>query len=387
MRITRITPIFVQRYLFVEIETDDGLVGTGECGAWGHLEAAAAAVEKFATYLVGKDPAPIEAHWNVMHRFGYFSGAAVCGAISAIDIALWDIKGQALGQPIHALLGGPVRDAARVYAHVKAATKEEMIAGALRRKEQGYTAIGHLNPFLDEDRGSRYFKTHARKIDDAVAVIAELREALGPDMDLCVEIHRRLTPPEAIAFAREIAPFRPMFYEDPIAPSSAEAMGRVADAIDIPVATGERFFSLHHFQAHIQRGALAFARVSVCLCGGLTGARKIAALAEAYDVRIVPHNPLSPISLLACLQLDAAIPNFAIQEYPLQTEPERPGGNSNALRGSGLVDWQPQVSDGFVEIPKGPGLGGALTELARDTAKVDRDIQMRPHVDGSVVDQ
>lgn len=387
MKITRLTPRFVDRYLFVEIETDAGLTGTGECGAWGHLEAAAAAMEKFATYLVGKDPGPIEAHWNVMHRFGHFRGAAICGAISAIDIALWDIKGQALGVPIHTLLGGPVRDSARLYAHVKASTKDEMIAAARLRKEQGYTAIGHLNPFLDEDRDSTYFKSHARKMDDAVAVIADLRSALGPDIDLCVEIHRRLTPAEAVTFAREIAPFRPMFYEDPIAPTSAEAMGRVAEAIDIPVATGERFASLYEFQAHIQRGALHYARVSVCLCGGLTGARKIAALAEAFDVLVVPHNPLSPISLMACLHLDAAIPNFAIQEFPLVTEPARLNGKDNTLRAASLVDWQAPVTDGFVAVPTGPGLGGRLVPDAAGVPKTPRGIRMRPHVDGSVVDQ
>ena len=387
MRITRIVPRFVDRYLLVEVETDAGLTGTGECGAWGHHEASAAAVDKFAAYLVGKDPAPIEAHWNVMHRFGHFRGAAVCAAISGIDIALWDLKGQALGVPIHALLGGPVRERARLYAHVKAPTREAMLELALARKAQGYTAIGHLNPFLDEDRGETYFQGHARKMDDGVAVIAELREALGPDIDLCVEIHRRLTPAEAVTFAREIAPFRPMFYEDPIAPTTPEAMGRVADAIDIPLATGERFCSLYDFQAHIQRGALDYARVSVCLCGGLTGARKIAALAEAFDVRVAPHNPLSPVSLLACLHLDAAIPNFAIQEYPLATLADAPGSDTDRLRGAALIDWQPETADGFVRIPTAPGLGGRLTGAARATPKVEREIRMRPHLDGSFVDQ
>ena len=154
-----------------------------------------------------------------------------------------------------------------------------------------------------------------------------------------------------------------------------------------PLATGERFFSLYQFQAHIQRGAIDYARVSVCLCGGLTGARKIAALAEAFDVRVVPHNPLSPVSLLACLHLDAAIPNFAIQEYPLVTLTADSDEATDRLRGAALVDWQPETVDGFVRIPSAPGLGGRLTDAARSTPKVEREIRMRPHLDGSFVDQ
>lgn len=390
MKIARVTPYLSDRYLFVEVETDTGLVGAGESGAWGHLEASKAAIEKYAAYLIGQDPAPIELHWHRMHRFGHFRGAAICGAISAIDVALWDIKGQALGAPIHALLGGPTRTRARVYCHVKAATREEMVARCLARRDEGYTAIGHLNPFLDEGRDALYHKSYAQKIGDAVAVVAELRAALGPQIDLCIEIHRRLGPAEAIAFAREIAPFRPLFIEDPVPPSSAEAMGRVADRIDIPLATGERFVSLYEFQAHILRGALSYARVSVGLCGGLTGARKIAALAEAFDVQVIPHNPLSPVALAACLHLDAAIPNFAIQEYPTANPGYDGNGalnGSEALRGARLVDHAPRAEAGYVGIPCGPGLGVALTDAGRSAPALARPVRMRGHLDGFVVDQ
>ena len=386
MRITAIRPVFADRFLFVMIETDAGVVGTGESGAWGHLPASATAMETFAEYLVGHDPGAIEQHWNVMHRFGHFRGAAIAGAISAIDIALWDIKGQVLGQPIHALLGGPTRNRARLYAHVKAPTCERMIEIALERKARGFTAIGHVNPFLDEDRSRAYFQTHARKIADGVRVVAELREALGDDVDLCIEIHRRLTPPEAVVFAAEIAPFRPMFYEDPIPPGATEAMGRVADGIGIPLATGERFHSLGEFQAHISRGALDYARTSIALCGGITGARKIAALAEAHAIAIVPHNPLSPVSLAAALQLDAAIPNFAIQEYPLSGDQDDPQAEPR-LRGADLVSREIEVRDGFATIPTAPGLGLALSADAERAPRVRRALKMRQHLDGHVVDQ
>ena len=392
MKITKVTPQLIDKYLFVEIETDAGLTGLGESGAWGHLEASKTAIEKFGDYLAGKDPGPIEHHWNIMHRFGHFRGAAIIGAISAIDMALWDIKGQALNVPIHQLMGGPTRNKARVYGHVKAETPTEMVENCVRLKELGFTAIGHLNPFLDEDRDSPYFKPHVRKIDDAIAVVAAVREAVGNDVDLCIEIHRRLTPAEAVVFARELEPFRPMFYEDPIPPESQDAMARVADRIGIPIATGERFSSLYDFQTLLARDAVAYVRTSICLCGGLTGARKIAALAEAHNVQVVPHNPLSPVCLFAGLHLDASIANFAIQEYPTVGVGFEDAGTSSApgtaLAGEDVVTNVPTFRNGFVDIPTAPGLGVKLAENAASThPPFKRRVRMRPHADGSLVDQ
>lgn len=387
MKITRVTPILADRYLYVRIETDEGLTGYGESGAWGHLEASASALGKFGDYLIGKDPGAIEDHWGVMHRFGYFKGAAIMGAISAIDIALWDIKGQALGLPIHAVMGGPTRTRARVYCHVKATTTDDMVKKCVFMKERGFTAIGHLNPFLDERRDKTYYKSHARKISDAVETVARIREAVGLDVDLCLEIHRRLSPHEAIVFAREVEPFRPMFYEDPIPPTSYDAMARVDQRITLPLATGERFVSLHDFQTLFSRGAVSYARTSITLCGGLTGARKIAAMAEAHEIQLVPHNPLSPICLAASLQLAAAISNFAIQEYPTGGI----GDDADApleLRGTGLVDGLPTLRDGFLDIPVRPGLGMALIpDVEKHFPAEPRRVAMRRHADGSPVDQ
>ena len=387
MKITRVTPVLADRFLFVEVETDAGITGTGESGAWGHLEASAAAIAKFGDYLIGQDPGPIEHHWQTMQRFAHFTGAAIGGAISAIDIALWDIKGQALGQPINALLGGPMRTKARAYAHIKSPTAEGLVELAKLRRAQGFTAVGHVNPFLDEDRETAYFRAHARKIDDAVAVVAGLRAAVGPDMDLCLEIHRRLTPAEARTFAAEIASFRPLFYEDPIPPGAAEAMGDLAARLPLPVATGERFHAPHQFHSHFLAGAMDFARVSVCLIGGITGARKVAAEAEAFGIAVAPHNPLSPVSLAACLHLDAAIPNFAIQEYPLESGAAAGNGAGARLRGADLVDHLPEVHAGFIAVPERPGLGLRLTDLARAAEGVQRRVRMRRHIDGFVVDQ
>lgn len=384
MKITRVTPMFIDRYLYVEIETDDGLKGIGESGAWGHLEASAAAITKFGEYLVGLDPRPIERHWNVMGRAHHFTGAAITGAISAIDIALWDLKGKHLGVPIHELLGGQMRHSARLYAHVKGKTLEKQIERMLSLKAQGFTAIGHLNPFLDEPVGQLYYQAHARKMQDGVDNVRAFREAVGPDVDLCIEIHRRLTPPEAITFGRAIEPYFPMFYEDPMPPQSPEAMAFIASQIPIPIATGERFTSIYQFQTLLSLNAVQFLRPCICICGGITAGRKIAALAESFNAQIVPHNPLSPVSLAACLQLGAAIPNLAIQEYP-SANPDAEG--HGRLRGDNMVSGLPEPVNGFIAIPDGPGLGiELLPDAAKRFPQVTRPIEMREHRDGSVVD-
>jgi galactonate dehydratase len=384
MKITKIEPLMVDRFLLVRIETDAGITGIGESGTWGQLEASAAAIRKYAEYLVGRDPAPIEHHWNVMLRANHFTGGAINGAVSAIDIALWDIKGKALGVPVYELLGGKMRHKARLYGHVKGRTRSDLIKEAVRLKDAGFTALGHLNPLLDEDEKTPYFKTHVQKIEDAAETVRQLREAVGPSVDLCIEIHRRLTPPEAVALARAIEQYKPMFYEDPLRPNDPDAMAWVADHIHIPVATGERFISLYQFQTLLNRRAVAYLRPDVCLCGGITGAKKIAAMAEANDCWIVPHNPLSIVSTAACLQIAACIPNFAIQEYPTRT-PELDG--STEVLGEGLATGLADQIDGFIAIPDSPGIGLELVpDIERRFPARPRPIAMRPHADGAVVD-
>lgn len=387
-QIRKVEPLLVDRFLFVRVLTEGGLTGIGECGAWGQLEASAAAIQSFAGYLVGRDAGAIEDHWNVLQRFGHFRGAAIMGALSAIDIALWDIKGQALGVPIHALLGGPTRQRARLYGHVKAATVAEMVERCLELRARGFTAIGHLNPFLDEPREEPDFKAHARRMADAVACVQEVRAAVGLDVDLCLEIHRRLSPADAVVFGRAVEPLQPMFIEDPIAPGNPEAMAEVAAKLAVPVATGERFSSPGEFRTLLAQNGARYARVSVCLCGGITGGRKIAALAEAHGVEVVPHNPLSPVSLLACLQLAAAIPNFAIQEYPTSGDGWHMRSGSD-LRGHEFVrGLQPPDEEGFMAIPVTPGLGVTLDdEVLAARPALPRSIAMRRHRDGSPVDQ
>lgn len=387
MKITKVTPIHAGQFLFVRIDTDAGIHGVGEGGAWGHIEASGTAVEKFAGYLEGRDPAAIEHHWAVMHRFTYFQGLAVNAAISAIDIALWDIKGKALGQPVYQLLGGAMRDQARVYCHVYGKTIEAVLEELRRKKAAGFTAMGHLNPFLDEGEDQVYFKPHVRKMREAIENVRRMREVVGDEVDLCIELHRRLTPAEAVVFARGIEQYHPMFIEDPMRPEDQDAMARISDKIHIPIATGERFSTLYEFQALFARNGVDYARADLCLCGGITGARKIAANAEAHSVMMVPHNPLSPVGLAACLQLAAAIPNFAIQEYTTGFESGVMLSEEKHL-GHDMVDEVPLPVDGFVEIPQRPGIG---IDLVPDPVAVrpplSKPIVMRLHRDGSPVDQ
>ena len=379
MKITKIEPLLIDRYLFVKIYTDEGLTGLGESGAWGFLEASKSAIDQFSRYLLGKNPLNIEHHWQCMYRFSHFRGAAIMGAISALDIALWDIAGKYFGVPSYQLLGGKTRDKARVYYHVFGNTKQKLIDGIIDAKAQGFTAVGHLTPFLDESREIPYFKTHADMINDAIDTVRSYREAVGNSVDLCIEIHRKLNPAEAVVLARGIEQFHPLFYEDPILPDNFDAMGLVAERISIPIATGERFHSIHEFDMLLKRGAVQYVRPDVCLAGGISHSKKIAALAEANYVNVVPHNPLSPVSTAACIQLAACIPNFAIQELP---------NGENIPPKSEIVKSSLLVEDGFIIIPDSPGIGVELYEDAAEKYPPNiRKVETRLNSDGSIKDE
>ncbi|MSQ07876.1 MAG: mandelate racemase/muconate lactonizing enzyme family protein [Dehalococcoidia bacterium] len=380
MKITRVTPLMVDRYLLVTVETDAGITGLGESGAWGFLEASGAAIEKFGRYLVGQDPLKIEHHWQYMYRFSHFRGAAIMGALSALDIALWDIAGKHFKTPVYQLLGGKVREKARVYYHVFGETRDELVNGVKDAKKRGFTAVGHLTPFLDEDRAVPYFKTHAQKMAEAIDAVRLYREAVGNEVDLCIEIHRRLTPAEAVQLGLGIEKYTPFFFEDPVTPDNFDEMAYVADKINIPIATGERYTSLWEFEMALSRNAVQYVRPDVCLVGGISGAKKIAALAEARHVGVVPHNPLSPVSTAACLQIAACIPNFALQEYPIGED--RPP-KSDMVTGIAEHDGK-----GYLVISDRPGIGmdlkpGALTKAPMKP----REVTTRLHADGSVIDQ
>lgn len=382
MEITEIEPLRVGRWLFVRVHTDEGITGLGESGTWGYLEASESALETFSRHLIGQNPLEIEHHWNYLYRNCHFRGAAIMGALSAVDIALWDIAGKHYGLPVHRLLGGPTRDKARVYAHVKGETTDELSDGCKAAKDNGFTAVGHLNPLKDEPRDEPYFETHAGMVNDASDRVRRFREAVGNDVDLCIEIHRRLDPEQAIPLGRAIEEFTPMFIEDPIRPDNFDAMAQVADKVDVPIATGERIHTVQEFEMLLSRDAVHYVRPDVCMAGGISHAKKIASVAEAHNAKVVPHNPLSPVSTAACLQVAASIPNFAIQEYPYQH------GQESGERGRELLVEPIARTGGYLEIPTDPGIGVELDDDAiAERPWEPRELVTRLHEDGSVVDQ
>lgn len=395
MKIVDVRTVPVNRFMFVEIYTDTGIVGLGESGAWGFLDASKEAVLTMREYLIGQDPLRIEHHWQYMYRCWHFRGAAIMGAISAVDIALWDIAGQYYKAPVYGLLGGKCRDKARAYYHVGGKTTEEVVEQLKKAKADGFTAVGHLSPFLDRPRSEPYYESFAQKITRAVSNVAAFREAVGDEVDLCIEIHRRMRPEEAIVLGNEIAPYHPLFFEDPTTPDNFDSMARIAEKIPIPVATGERYHTPQEFEQIIRKDAVGYVRPDVCLCGGITGAKKIAAIAEASDVMVVPHNPLSPVSTAACLQIAACIPNFALQEYPGD---DRVGctdryisdkmNTEETFKQGDIVEKAYDCKDGYLSIPDVPGLGVRLVENAEKYFPYERrNMETRLGTDGAVVDQ
>lgn len=396
MKIKEVKTIGANRFLFVQIITDNGIVGVGESGAWAFQNAAREAVNSFAQYLVGKDPLLIEHHWQYMYRSFHFRGAAIMGAISAIDIALWDIAGKYYNCPVYQMLGGKVRDTARVYYHVFGKDMPTMIANLKDAKEKGFTAVGHLSPFLDEPRTQVYGEvSFAKKIDDAVERVGKYREAVGNEVDLCVEIHRRMNIPEAIAFAQGIEQFNPFFLEDPTTPDNFDSMIEIASRVNIPVATGERYHTPQEFAMIIKRNGAQYVRPDICLCGGITGGKKIAAMAEANGVMVVPHNPLSPVSTAACIQIAASSPSFAIQEYPGDDKSIRLGDSERVNKNikqenqlGAIVKERLVCENGFLRIPDTPGIGAELVDNIEELYPYKPiGIITRVGVDGAVVDQ
>ena len=291
MKITDVQTIRAAQYLFVKVYTDEGIIGLGESGTWAYLEASEAVIHRFKHYLIGQDPLRIEHHWQYLYRAHHFRGSAIMGALAAIDIALWDIAGKHYNVPSYMLLGGKCRDKIRTYFHVIGDSTEKLVEGCIRAKELGFTAVGHLTPFLDDGRVEIYNETYVQKMTRAADRVRRYREAVGDEVDICLELHRRMSPAEAIVLGQEISQYHPYFYEDPVLPDNLDSMALVAEHINIPIATGERLLNIQEFGMLLRRNAVHYVRPSICAVGGLTHAKKIAALAEAFNAQVVPHNP------------------------------------------------------------------------------------------------
>ena len=359
MKITDVKLIFAKHYLFVHVYTDAGIVGLGEAGNWGYLQATAAAIEKFREYLIGKDPFRIEDLNQNFYRSVYFRGSVIMSAISAIDIALWDIKGKALGVPVYELLGGKTREKVRVYASVmtKETDPESLTRSYRQLQDMGFNAakIFVNGPIRTANNGMDEF--FSGRIEDELDKVRICREAVGPHFDFVLEAHRGMTKPEAIAFGTEVAKYRPMVLEDPMTPDNIDSMAEIAQKIPVPIATGERFTNLREFEMLMHRHAAQYIRPDVCAVGGITTAKKICAAAEANDVLVIPHNPLGPVSTAACLQICASIPNLGIQELP--------GFCLNGAEDR-MVKEPLRFENGCLLIPEAPGIGVELADDAQE---------------------
>lgn len=359
MKITDVKLIYAKHYLFVHVYTDAGIVGLGEAGNWGYLSATAAAIEKFTPYLIGKDPFRIEDFNQNFYRSVYFRGSVIMSAISAIDIALWDIKGKALGVPVYELLGGKTREKIRVYASVmtKETDPESLTRSYRQLQDMGFNAakIFVNGPIKTANNGMDEF--FSGRIEDELEKVRICREAVGPHFDFILEAHRGMTKPEAIAFGTEVAQYRPMVLEDPMTPDNIDSMAEIAAKIPVPIATGERFTNLREFEMLMRRDAAQYIRPDVCAVGGITTTKKICAAAEANDVLVIPHNPLGPVSTAACLQICASIPNLGIQELP--------GFCINGAEDK-MVKEPLRFRDGCILIPEGPGIGIELADNAAE---------------------
>ena len=343
------------RWLFLKITTDAGISGWGEPVVEGHADAVRACVEELQEYLIGRNPHHIEDIWQVLYRAGFYRGGPVLmSAISGIDQALWDIKGKALGVPVYQLLGGVCRDKLKVYSWIGGDRPDDVAAAALEKQQQGYSAVK-----MNATEEMHYIDCFS-KVEAVCRRVAAIREAAGPYFDIAVDFHGRVHRPMAKVLAKALDEFHLMFLEEPVLPENREALREIARHTATPIATGERMFSRWDFKTLFEDGYVDVIQPDLSHAGGISECRKIAAMAEAYDIGMAPHCPLGPIALASCVQLDACTPNVFIQEQSL-------GIHYN--QGNDILDYLADPSiftykDGYIEIPTGPGLGIEINEEA-----------------------
>ncbi|MFG3093149.1 galactonate dehydratase [Streptomyces sp. NPDC048202] len=379
MKITALTTYLVApRWLFLKIETDEGVTGWGEPVVEGRAHTVAAAVDELSDYLTGQDPLRIEDHWQVMTKGGFYRGGPVLSsAVSGIDQALWDIKGKHHGVPVHDLLGGAVRDRMRMYSWIGGDDPSEAADHAAQRLEQGYRAVK-----MNVGGRMRHLET-SREIDAVLARVASVREVMGEDGDVAIDFHGRTSPALAKQLARALEPLRPMFIEEPLLPELTSQYRDFTAATSIPVATGERLYSRWDFDP-VLRSGIALAQPDLSHAGGISEVRRIAAQAEVQGVGLAPHCPLGPIALAACLQVDFASPNAFIQETSLGIHYNVGSDLGDYLVDTSVFDFD--TTDGHMARLTAPGLGIEVDEDAVAKAAENGHRWRNPvwrHTDGS----
>jgi galactonate dehydratase len=362
MKITRLELFTVPpRWLFLKMSTDTDVCGWGEPiveGAAGPVETT---VKEMGEYLVGRDPDQIEDIWQALYRGRFYRGGPTfMSAIAGIDQALWDIKGKRYGLPVYQMLGGPVRDKIRVYSWVGGDRPADVANSARQRVAAGFRAIK-----MNASEEMHYIESFD-KVEAIVERIASVREAIGSGVGIAVDFHGRIHKSMAKVVARELEPFHLLFIEEPVLPENNEALRDIANHTAAPIATGERMFSRWDFKTLLQQGYVDIIQPDLSHAGGISEVRKIAAMAEAYDVALAPHCPLGPIALAACLQVDAVAPNAFIQEQSLEIHYNQGNDLLDYLQDTAVFNY----TGGYVGLPAEPGLGIAIDEdYVREAAR------------------
>ena len=343
---------FRTNWVFVKVYTDEGIDGVGEATLEYKEKALIGAVEHIKEYLVGKNPLTIEKHFHDIYRDAYWRGGAVLmSALSAVEMALWDILGKSLQVPVYQLLGGKVHDSVRIYVNgwfSGAKEPEEFAEKAKIAKERGITAM-KWDPF-----GKSYMEISGKDLDKAIRNVAAVREAVGNDVDLLIEGHGRFNIPTAIKIAKELEPFHPFFFEEPVPPDNLDALKEVKDRVSISISAGERLYTRWDYRPMFDKMAADYIQPDISHAGGIMELKKIAAEAESRYIPFAPHNPSGPVANAATLQLAATCPNFCILEIMYSDVEWRKDVTNESL----------QYKDGFMTIPDKPGLGIEIDEKA-----------------------
>ena len=381
MKVTKLTTYrLAPRWMFLKIETDEGVTGWGEPVIEGRARTVETAVHELSEYVVGKDPARINDIWQAMYRTGFYRGGPILmSAIAGIDQALWDIKGKVLGAPVYELLGGLVRDRMKMYSWVGGDRPADVIAGI--RKLQ---AIG-FNTFKLNGCEEMGLIDTSKTVDAAVAVVAEIRSAFGNEIEFGLDFHGRVAAPMARVLIKELEPYRPLFIEEPVLAEQAEYYPRLAEMTHIPIAAGERMFSRFEFKRVFAAGGISIVQPDLSHAGGITECVKIAAMAEAYDIGLAPHCPLGPLALASCLHVDFVSHNAVLQEQSM-------GIHYN--QGAELMDYVLNKDDfcfhdGYMLPPTKPGLGVEVNEelvVERSRNATDWRNPVWRHADGAVAE-
>lgn len=354
MKVIDVKPFVVDcfrtNWVFVKVYTDQGVDGVGEATLEYKELALLGAVEHIKNYLVGKNPFDIEKHWHDIYRDAYWRGGAVLmSALSAVEMALWDILGKSLGVPVYQLLGGKVNDKVRVYVNgwfAGAKTPQEFAEKAKAAAQRGVTAL-KWDPF-----GKSYLSISNRELDDAMSCVAAVREAVGNDMDLLIEGHGRFNIPTAIKIAKLLEPFNPLFFEEPVPPDNLDALKEVKIKSPVAISAGERLYTRYDYNAMFDKMCADYIQPDVSHAGGIMELKKIASIAEARYIPFAPHNPSGPVANAATLQLAACCPNFYILEIMYSDVDYRKDITTEKL----------EYKDGYISVPDKPGLGIELNE-------------------------